>query len=554
MNRQRHSDCGCLPFALFAVKICFFQKLLDTNLPKEAYLSIGSLIRKYCQKHTCQRGSLKELYSKLLSKLKSCKDTDSKVAKREVKRSQEDQTVAVLKGIRNSKFLLDQVADRLIACTTEAHATRVRVASIQAYSAGACEKKIQTSALSLLQNHDEDAEIRIEAYLILTECPTPQIAKEIKTLLDNEPSFQVGSYITTHLASLRSSTDLHREEARKHLADVHTSKKFPQDIRQYSFNHELSYALDSLGVAASADTSVIYSKRSNWPRSIRANLTGALFGNNFNILELNGRQENLDLLLERYFGPKGVVNTFNKAELLESVVNSLHGRGDDHRRHHRSLRDDAQQFIKQTNPEYDDRDLDIDLSVRLFGSDLLFLSLNNSLPLDGKGFERTLRHWWEKFLTNAKNGKKLDLERHALFLDTDIVYPTSIGFPLKIQTQGAAVVRLHTELTADIRDILKNPKNTEFRVKVVPSYNVELSASLVVDAHVVATGLHVSSYVHSSTGSVLSFKLLDQGKGVDVTVDFPQKKQELFTFDHKVVFITQELGRESVTTNFKSQK
>lgn len=538
---------------LFICSIWFQQKLLDTNLPKEAYLSIGNLIRKYCQKNTCQRGSLKELYSKLLSKLKSCKDTDSKVAKREVKRSQEDQTVAVLKGIRNSKFLLDQVADRLISCSTEAHATRVRVASIQAYAAGPCEKKIQTSALSLLQNRNEDAEIRIEAYLILAECPNAQIAREIKTLLDDEPSFQVGSFVTTHLANLRASTDLHRSEARKQLADVHTSKTFPQDIRQYSFNHELSYALNSLGVGASADTSVIYSKRSFWPRSIRANFTGELFGTNLNILELNGRQENFDLLLERYFGPKGVLNSLNKNDVIQSVMKNLHAK-DDGKRSRRGLREDAQQFGKQSEAEYDDRDLDIDLSVKLFGSDLLFLSLNNSLPLDGKGLERTLRHWWEKFLANAKDGKKLELERHALFLDTDIIYPTSIGFPLKIQTQGAAVVRLQTELQADIKEILKNPKNTNFHVKVVPSYNVELSGSLTVDGYAVATGLQVSSYVHSSTGSVLTFKLLEQGKGVDVNVAFPLKKQEIFTFDHKVFFITQELGRESVATSLKSQK
>lgn len=522
-------------------------------MPKEAYLSIGNLIRKYCQKNTCQRGSLKELYSKLLSKLKSCKDTDSKVAKREVKRSQEDQTVAVLKGIRNSKFLLDIVAERLISCSTNAHSTRVRVASIQAYSAGVCEKKIQTSALSLLQNREEDAEIRIEAYLILAECPNAQIAKELQTLLNDEPSYQVGSFISTHLASLRASTDSHRSEARKQLADVQTSKKFPHDIRQYSFNHELSYALDSLGVGASADSSVIYSKRSFLPVSVRANLTGELFGTNFNILEVNGRQENLDLLLERYFGPKGVHNTLKDGGIIESLVKSLHGK-EDGKRHHRSLRDDAEQFVKQTQPEHDDRDLDIDLSVRLFGSDLFFLSLNNSLPVDGKGFERVLRHWWEKFLANAKDGKKIDLERHALFLDTDIVYPTSIGFPLKIQTHGAAVVRLQTELQADIKDILKNPKNTQFLVKVVPSYNVELSGSMIVDGYAVATGLKVSSYVHSSTGAALTFKLLDQGKGVDVNLAFPQKKQEIISFDHKVVFITQELGRESVATNLKSQK
>lgn len=439
--------------------------MLETKLPKEAFLSIGNLIKKYCQKNSCDGNELDGLFNELLKKLNDCK---AEAHKGDGWRKREDQIVAILKGFRSAKNLSAKVLDRLVLCSTDPHSSRVRVASIQALAADACNKRAQTAALTLLKNRNEDAEIRIEAYLALVECPTPETAKQIKSLLDEETSNQVGSFITTHLANLRASTDLHREQAREHLIDVRTNKKFPSDIRQYSFNHELSYALESLGLGASTDTNVIYSKKSFLPRSVRTNLTGELFGTNFNILDLNLRQENLDLLLERYFGPKGKWNTVNKQEVIASIGRKLHG--DDGKRSRRGLREDAQEFAQKSASSGSalNQDLDLDFSLKLFGSDLFFLSLDDSFPLDSRDLERKLKSQWEQYLKKVKEGSKHEWDLHSLFLDAEFIYPTSIGFPLKIQVQGTGVARLQTELKADLKDIVKNPKNAQFLVKVVP--------------------------------------------------------------------------------------
>lgn len=291
------------------------QKLLDKDNVKEAYLSIGNLIKKYTQQEGSDADAdLVNLFDKLAEKLGSCKNE---------KRHQEDAIVAILKGLRGAKGVSGSLLDKLVKCASEGNAGRVRAAAIQAFTSASCDSTIQSAALSLLKNRKDDSEFRIEAYLALLDCSTPQIAGEVSKLLDDEPVYQVGSFIVSHLANLRSSTDLYRENARKNFADVYASKKFPSDVRKYSFNHEFSYEFGSLGLGGSIDNNIIYSQNSFTPRSLRSNLTGELFGTSFNIFELSGRQENFDLVLERYFGPKGYFNTLNKQETLSKLKKCL---------------------------------------------------------------------------------------------------------------------------------------------------------------------------------------------------------------------------------------
>lgn len=95
--------------------------------------------------------------------------------------------------------------------------------------------------------------------------------------------------------------------------------KFPFDFRKYSFNGEFSYAIDTLGIANAVETNVIYSQNSYLPRSTNLNLTAELFGHSFNFLEIATRQENLDRLVEHYFGPLGVF----KKDVLRKIGNNL---------------------------------------------------------------------------------------------------------------------------------------------------------------------------------------------------------------------------------------
>lgn len=225
--------------------------------------------------------------------------------------------------------------------------------------------------------------------------------------------------------------------------------------------------------------------------------------------------------------------------------------GESQKRHKRALAQDAEQFHKD-HVGNSNRDVDFDVSVKMFGSELYFLSLGDNFPAESKDIQKEFGKWVQHFLKASKDGKKTQYDVHSLFFDAEFSYPTSSGFPLKVQSQGAGAFHLEASLKADFKDMAVNPKNTKFAVSVVPSYNIEVTGMVSVDGYEVSTGVKVTSNVHSSTGSQLTFELLKEGKGIDFKIDFPQKKQEILSFDHKVVFIQQNLGHESIEHSLKA--
>lgn len=158
-------------------------KLFSENLPKEAYLSIGSVVSKYCRERGCEATDIKPIADKFITKIP--KDCVTKT------RKDEEQLVAVLKGIRNSQTILNSALNNIIACVNNQRPSRVRVAALQAMTANPCQKKLQQSAISIMKSREDDSEVRIEAYLAAVECPNGQLANEIQAMLDSETINQV---------------------------------------------------------------------------------------------------------------------------------------------------------------------------------------------------------------------------------------------------------------------------------------------------------------------------------------------------------------------------
>lgn len=452
----------------------------------------------------------------------------------------------MLKGLRNSQNILNPALDRVIQCTNEKNSARVRVVALQAFTANPCNNKLQAAALSILKNRNEDSEVRIEAYLAAMECPSGALANEVQALLENEPIYQVGSYINTHLNSIRASTDPKRSATREHFRNIRMSKKFPVDPRRYSFNNEFSYAIDSMGLGSSYDTNVIYSQTSFLPRSARFNMTGELFGNAFNMLEVNGRQENLDNVIEHYFGPNGILRKMNKQQIFNAIAEGVKGLS---ARQKRGVREDAIAFDKNVKFNNDwDRELDLDLSVKIFGSELFFLSLGQNLPSTPK---ELLEFFMQQFENGLDSAKKFNFvfENHALFLDAEVMYPTALGLPLKLTSTGSGVMKLETDGEIDIRQMINDPKNAQFRFKFAPSASIYVAGLMSFDAYAVTTGLQVSGTFFTATGLDTKFEL-QNGKGVKFYVQPTRKNQNLVDMKHEISTVTQENGKETIKTPF----
>uniref|UniRef100_A0A336M8K5 CSON013728 protein n=1 Tax=Culicoides sonorensis TaxID=179676 RepID=A0A336M8K5_CULSO len=511
-------------------------KTLGPQSSREAFMGTGTLVKKFCATHKCSVNDFKDIYNKFSNNLGSCKATT---------RQQEDKFVAVLKAIRNAGVMFEPVQTKIQNCIADGPSTRVRVAALQAVGATTCSKVFYGKLLDLLKNRSLDSELRIEAYLALVKCPTATLANELKALLEDEPIYQVGSFITSHLANVRASADPHREQLRRLLGNLRPSNKFPSDIRKYSFNRELSYSIDSLGLGASVDSNVIYSQKGFLPRSGTFNMTGELFGNSFNVFDLSVRQENFEQVVEHFFGPKGELKSSNFQELFNNALATYNSvvEGTKKRFRRGVARDEVDGFkngLSYQNEVFSD--VEFDFSVKMFGTEMYFLSLANEVPSSPKEFVNTLFKVLDKNMKDAKNFNKI-YENHVLFLDADLVYPSGIGLPLKLGLQGAAAGRVEVALQTDLKQWKKSP---QFTFKLVPSFNVDISGTFTVDAQSLQAGLKLEGNLHSSTGQTLDFKLSEDRRTFDLKVGFPFKNQELVSFKTNALFVVYDVAQGDV--------
>ncbi|XP_055383893.1 apolipophorins [Condylostylus longicornis] len=527
--------------------------LLTPNAGREAYLAIGTLVNTYCRENSCNNGEVDLITEKFRDALKNCQVNNKK---------DEDHIVSVLKGIRNVQYIADIITPQLLECSNKYHSSRVRVAAIQSFSASACNKNLQQYALSILRDYNEDSEIRIEAYLSLVQCPNGDIANQLSDIINNEKVNQVGSFITTHLKSIRDSTDFTKSALKHHLNNIRITKKFPIDPKRYSFNNELSYSIDSLGIGASIDTNVIYSQKGFLPRSLRLNITNEAFGTSFNTFEFNVRQENIEKILEHFFGPKGFFS--QEPQLIMNKVNDYIASsgsppfGHHNQRKKRSLIDDsnnmALKYKADDNNNHFDNDINLDLSMKIFGSELTFLSLGEHLPSNVDDLSNLLK----LVIGNFKKGlKKFDktFEYHTLMQDIKIVYPTGIGLPLELAVKSTSTGKLDFGIEFDIDKLIENKNNNKYRLKFIPSNDINFETFLTINGYLLTTGIRTSSNLHSADGGDMTIDFInDNHKGFNIDLKLPRTNVELIEFKHNVDFYISEMDKEIKIIPFKQNK
>ncbi|XP_001352351.1 apolipophorins [Drosophila pseudoobscura] len=510
---------------------------LSPSAHKELYLSVGSLVAKYCAQHGCQAGEIDLISKKFTDSLKQCKPNTKK---------EEERIVYILKGIGNAQALAGTTAAALSECASTGRSNRIRVAALQAFSAVTCDPTLQKKSLELLKDHNEDSELRIEAYLSAISCPNAEVANEVSQVVNSENVYQVGGFISSSLKAIRDSTDPTREQQKYHLANIRVTKKFPRNYRRYSFNNELSYKLDALGLSASSDYKLIYSQNGFLPRSSRINVTTEIFGTSFNVFEASVRQENLENILEYYLGPKGLLNKdFDEIVKLIEVTGAGAGAGAGGRAR-RSIADDAAKTSKKykTYGSKNKQDLNLDLSLKLFGSELAFLSLGDNMP---STMDDIIRHFSEAF-DKAKNDLssfEKQFASHHLFLDTEFSYPTGVGVPLELTAQGFAANKIDFAVNIDVNAILEqNWQRVKYRLKFVPSIDVNVNVQIGFNAQVLSTGLRVASTAHSATGNDVTVALINDGEGFNVDVELPREKLEIIDVKINTEFFVAEQDKQ----------
>ncbi|KAH8384937.1 hypothetical protein KR200_008808, partial [Drosophila serrata] len=531
--------------------ITYAAAQLSPSAPKELYLSVGSLISKFCSKNNCENvPEIEAIVKKFSDGLKHCKPNTKK---------DEERTVYILKGLGNANSLggnaKSSSVKALMECASVGRPNRIRIAALQAFSSLHCDQSLQSKSLQLLKDTNEDSELRIEAYLALISCPNGEIANQIAEIVNTEKVNQVGGFIASNLKAIRDSTDPKREQQRYYLGNIRITKQFPKNYRRYSFNNELSYSLETLGLGASSDYSLIYSQHGFLPRSLRINVTTEIFGTNFNVFEASVRQENLENVLEYYLGPKGLLNKdFDELVKLIEVGNS--GAPAAGGRARRSIVDEASKTSKKYKSygSKNIQDLNLDLSLKLFGSELAFLSLGDNVPTT---IDDIIRHFSDSFEKAKKELSSFEKELvfNNLFLDSELIYPTSIGVPLTLQAQGFAATKVDLQINLDIGAIIEqNWQKAKYGFKFVPSADVNVNLQVGFNAQVLSTGLRVVSTGHTATGNDVSVAFINDGEGFKFDVELPREKLDLINIQIETELFVSEQDKPTKGIALRSSK
>ncbi|CAH0549657.1 unnamed protein product [Brassicogethes aeneus] len=531
------------------------QLLSQPNLQRETYLGLGNLVGKYCRQHSCDKvDAVNKITDMLIKKL-----GDNKAANR----AEETEMISVLKALGNFHHINEKIVKKIVDIAKDKTAsTRLRVTALETFLSDPCKDVLRDTSLNILKDIQQDSEIRIKAYLAAVACPNAKIGNAIKTLLNTEPSYQVGGFIVSHIRNIKASANPDKDLQKQHLSFSTLPQRFPVDFRKWSYNGEFSYSWDTLGLAGASEANVIYSQDSWWPRSTSMNLTAEVFGHNVNFLEIETRQENLDRLIGHYFGPKGVLKSKSLHELWKNnqkpASDLLSQLGKKLEKSLRSRRDvsaaEIQKIAKEVSIKENtlDKDLDLDLSVRAFGSEMLFLNLNgNAQKWSPEQIIDKLIGEFAKGLDNLQNFEKT-MRYNMIFLDAEFDYPTSTGFPLKIAVEGSANIQVKTKGAIDLRSIINKTKTNQLiKLGVIPSANIEVSGRITIDTFASEHGLKVVSTLHSALGGEANFEVSQNGQAMELKYTLPVAKQTLVSANHEVVSHSRDLGAKEVNTPLK---
>ncbi|KAK3089687.1 hypothetical protein FSP39_005602 [Pinctada imbricata] len=484
-------------------------KLLNTADASRVLLSLSTLTASYCKLNPgCD--SEREVIA-VLDKLQTNLGMDCSGADKSL-------TLLTLRAIGNIEQSQRFVPTLENCFGNKQNPTEIRVAAVEAYRKMSCGAD-RNNLMALYRNNNEDSEIRVMAYLQVMKCPSDNVIQQVKDTLQAEEVNQVGSFVWTHLTNLMETSSPLKQSLKAILEDHDLPKKFDLDQRKFSRNYDWSYFSESMNAGGSIESNLVWSTESFLPRSGMANLTVDMFGRSVNLLEVGGRMEGLDYLLESYFGPSGSLNDGtispgqnNHGDLKMKKLNKI---------------DDA--FNKKV------QELKGAMYIRVFGNEIIYQNLDGqSNKPNGKGFNIL-----EMFM-ELKKDHDISYTKSSMFLDSSVIVPTVIGLPLNLTINGTATVNFNAKGKMDLG---KPSKVILIEGELAPSGAVEFSTVMSVDAFVTKSGMKMTSTLHTSTAFSGKVEIKEKD---DITLQFnvPQQKSEILSVQSSFFTIHKDQERK----------
>ncbi|KAL8597069.1 hypothetical protein ACOMHN_057558 [Nucella lapillus] len=480
--------------------------LTSKTLGQKALLPVSTMVNNFCQ-HQPQCSTEPSVQA-IMTSFEDVIGSSCYVNKKNI-----DQALMGLRAIGNAGHVSSSVSVVNQCVRRSKNPMEIRVSAAQAFRRMPCDAD-RSTVTSVMEDRQEDSELRIAAYLAVMTCPDDVTLQRVQRLLESETDQQVGSFVWSHLTNLQETSSPHKQAVRQLLTNVQLPASFDLGRLQFSRNYEGSAFLKRLNSGAAAESSLVWSSSSSLPRSLAANLTVDLFGRSLNLMDFGLRAEGLEYILETMLGPSGYFGQSGnqKGSQLDELKGSLY--------------------------------------LRMLGNEVTFQRFQG---LDS--FSSATSFNLLDFLIKLSKDHHVSMTHSTEFLDTKLTVPTSCGLPLSLTVQGTATVDLQASGTMDLRKMTASPSSLTIDGEIRPSGAIRVSGQMAVDGHVSRAALHVTGTMHSS--SALKGRVdLDRGRVLSVELDVPEEKMELLEMssEFSIVHNKVEKKQKMITENRQTVK
>ncbi|XP_077762768.1 uncharacterized protein LOC144318994 [Canis aureus] len=444
--------------------------------------------------------------------------------------SDADQLRLVLKAIGNAGLAATALSPTLSTCASQRGCPpEVRLGAIQAFRRIPC--SANRSVLSrLYQNLEEDAEIRINAYLALMRCPGEEVFAQVRRTQANEQSTQVGSFVWSHLMQLLETDDPLKRALQEALPEDILSQEFQPETWKHSSYSDVTFRSVSGSLGMNLERTLLFSPASFLPRFAMTNLTIHALGHGFNLLELGLRLENAEKIIHRLLGGKSLWGQEEEREgqpekSSEPDPGPSAAKPDCPEERSRKMRD-LQQKVARRRAER--QALRCELSVKVFGHELSYVNCG----VMGSHVKRQSLHLAE-LAAKLLKGQEVQVNRRLNLATQELTFPTVSGLPARLTLNASAAIGVRVRGTADFQQHL------DFSVNgyVKPSALLQISAQM---GTVGALGQAGLRWVTSVRGTASLDGGIEARKARDLHVHLntPEEAVELLSFSSKLYLVT----------------
>lgn len=230
------------------------------------------------------------------------------------------------------------------------------------------------------------------------------------------------------------------------------------------------------------------------------NLTVDLFGETVNLLELGGRAEGLEPMIEHLFTRNGVLENEPLAEMLRNT------RSD-------PTLDSARNL---TSPLKQDMSPKLSTYVRLFGNEISYSELEDMLQSSQK-FDVNPSYILRALISRKEHSFSRSLELIHASQET----PTAIGLPLRLSLNGTASV--HVAMRGNMES---TKTGVEVSGKFAPSANIAVTGVMSVGNDDFTQGLKFQAMMYTHTTLDSRLKISYEGK-LNFQSEMPTEKQTI---------------------------